>query len=115
MVAFTVTVPAETALTSPVADTVAVARLLEVQDTTRPVRSCPLASYAIALACVVPPTSSDDAPSDTVTRATATTGGSVGGSTGGGGVVVSMTVRSSAPVTPAVDAEILAEIGRAHV
>jgi hypothetical protein len=65
-------VPNATAVTSPVADTVATAVFELDQVTTRPVSTPPIESRATALACVVPLTMIDDDASVTVTVATGT-------------------------------------------
>jgi hypothetical protein len=62
-------VPAATAVTSPVAETVATLGESDDQVMVRPVRTLPLASLTSAIACVVPPVVNDDDPRFTVTAA----------------------------------------------
>ena len=88
--------PAPTAVTLPVAVTVATAVLELVQMMVRPVSTLPLASFVTAVACVVCPVVRLDAPSETATVATGA---------GGGGAVVE-TVRTACPVTPSLVATI---------
>ena len=52
-VALIVTVPAAIAVTSPDADTVATAVLLDVQVIVRPVIAAPCASFGVAVSCAV--------------------------------------------------------------
>ncbi|MEJ7810424.1 MAG: hypothetical protein WKG32_08425 [Gemmatimonadaceae bacterium] len=68
--------PAAIAVTSPVADTVAMAELALDQVTVRPVMAFPLASRRVAVSCTVPPTASDAAAG--VTATVAVTGAGVG-------------------------------------
>jgi hypothetical protein len=70
LVAVMFTVPALTAVTSPVSETVAAAVLSELQVIVRPVRTPPLASRSVAKACVVPTASMVVAASATLTDAT---------------------------------------------
>src|SRR6185312_12186058 len=73
LVAVIVAVPAPIAVTRPVPDTtVATADAVEFQVTIRPVRTLPLASRAVAVALVVPPTARLPVPSTTETVATGT-------------------------------------------
>jgi hypothetical protein len=53
LVAVIVAGPSLTAVTTPALDTVAIAELLEVQTTERPVNTPPLASSVVAVACAV--------------------------------------------------------------
>ena len=64
-----VTVPAATPLTSPLALTVAMALLPEVQVTGRDT-SCPVAVRGSAWSCTVPPTCTEAVPGTTVTLVT---------------------------------------------
>jgi hypothetical protein len=71
--------PGATAVTSPEAETVAVALADDVQVVVRPLNALPLASFATAVSCWVPPTTSDADPGVTSTVATlAGAGGVVG-------------------------------------
>src|SRR3954469_20465392 len=56
LVAVIVAFPAATPLTSPLADTVAAAVLLDAHVTERPDRSAPLLSFGVAVSCCVAPT-----------------------------------------------------------
>jgi hypothetical protein len=78
--------PAATAVTNPALFTVATSELSDSHDTTRPERVTPFASLAVAVACVVPPTTTVEAANDTATVAM---GGSV-------------TVTSADPVCPSL-------------
>jgi hypothetical protein len=82
--------PAATAVTNPAPFTVATSELSDTHDTTRPDSVTPVASLAVAVACVVPPTTTVEAASDTATVAT---GGSV-------------TVTAADPVCPSLVAVI---------
>jgi hypothetical protein len=62
--------PALTAVTNPVADTVAMSGLFDDQVIARPVRTLPLASFAVAVAVVVEPILIEDCARSTVTLAT---------------------------------------------
>src|SRR5438094_6519186 len=64
--------PAATAVTRPVAETVATAVFVLAQLIVRPVSTLPLASLSTAVACVVWPTMRLLVPNDTVTEATGT-------------------------------------------
>jgi hypothetical protein len=87
------TVPAETAVTSPVvALTVATAVLLELQATARPVSVLPFASSVVAVACDVPITVMEVGERATVTEATGT----------------GVTVAVALPVLPSLVAMMLA-------
>jgi hypothetical protein len=92
LVATMLAVPGATALTYPVADTVAVAVLELDHVTTRPVSTFPLASRRVAVACVPCPATSDETFTVTATVAT--------GTGGGGGAAVTVTV--ACPVTPSL-------------
>ncbi|HWG35123.1 MAG TPA: hypothetical protein VN650_13210 [Gemmatimonadaceae bacterium] len=93
LVAVIVAVPGATAVTIPVAGTtIATAEALELQATVRPVRMLPLASRAVAVAVVVPPTLKLVAPNATETLATGTT----------------LTVIVALPVLPSLVAVIVA-------
>ena len=71
LVAVMLAVPAATALTAPVLEfTVATAVFELLQVMTRPVSTLFAASRVTAVAVAVPPTTSDDAPSEAVTVAT---------------------------------------------
>jgi hypothetical protein len=99
-VAVIVADPAPTAVTRPVPLTVATAGALEVQVTSRPVRSAPLASRAVAVSCWVAPGASDAVGGVTVTEAV----------TGGAG-----TVTDAVPATPSIVAVIVAVPGATAV
>ena len=71
LVAVIVLVPTATAVTRPVALTVATDGLLEIHAMLRPVSVVPLASSVVGVSCCVPPTNSDGAEGATVTVATA--------------------------------------------
>jgi hypothetical protein len=75
LVAVTVTVPAASAVTTPVGETVATVVLEEVQPTVRPVRTFPDASLSVTLICIVAPTTSDVELTESETVATAAGGG----------------------------------------
>lgn len=64
------TLPAATALTRPVLETVAIAVLVELQPTTRPVSTLLLASNVVADNCTVAPTCRVALAGDTETEAT---------------------------------------------
>src|SRR5205807_9474165 len=64
--------PAATPVTSPVADTVAIAAFALVQLITRPLSTLPAASLGVAVSCTVPPTYTFGAVGPTVTDATGT-------------------------------------------
>ncbi len=72
LVAVIVAVPAETVLTTPVAETVATADALDVHVTTRPVSTLPLASSVTAVNVAVPPTIKLVVGGETVMLATGT-------------------------------------------
>src|SRR5438309_1217076 len=72
LVAVIVTAPAATPVTSPVADTVAIAAFELVQLITRPLSTLPAASLGVAVSCTVPPTHTSGAVGPTVTDATGT-------------------------------------------
>src|SRR5438132_4685965 len=72
LVAVIVTDPAATPVTSPAADTVAIAGFERVQVTARPVRMFPAASLAVAVSCTECPTRTPVAAGLTLTDATAT-------------------------------------------
>jgi phage terminase large subunit-like protein len=55
LVAVSVALPAATAVTRPLADTVATAGALLAQVTTRPVKTLPAESFVVAASCTVPP------------------------------------------------------------
>jgi len=88
-----VAVPAVTAVTSPLALTVATAPLLVTHVTDRPVRVLPLASFVVADSCTVWPTVTVGADGLTVTDATGTLD----------------TVMVEAPLCPSLVAVIVAE------
>jgi hypothetical protein len=71
-VAMIVALPGATAVTSPVADTVATAAALVVQATVRAVRVFPAVSLGVAVYCWVPPTARLAVLGVTVTAATGT-------------------------------------------
>ena len=71
-VAVSVAVPAATAVTSPVADTLATADALLLHVTARPVSVFPAASRALAASCCVPPTTRLAVAGLTLTAATGT-------------------------------------------
>ena len=89
-----VALPAVTAVTNPVAETVATAVLLELQLMTRPVSTALLASRVTADSCAVPPIWSVELAGDTVTDATGT-----------GGCAV--TVSAAVPLIPSLVAVIV--------
>jgi len=70
LVAVIVAAPTVTAVTSPIEDTVATEGLLVHHAVTRPERTLPLASSAVAVAVVVSPITSEDFPKSTATLAT---------------------------------------------
>src|SRR5207302_1079800 len=72
LVAVIVTAPAATPVTSPLADTVAIAGFELVHVSARPVSTFPAASLGVALSCVVPPTKTFAVAGLTVTDATGT-------------------------------------------
>ncbi len=72
LVAVIVAVPAETALTTPVVETVAIVGVSELQTTVRPVSTLPLASFVTAVNVAVPPTTTLFVGGETVTLATGT-------------------------------------------
>src|SRR5439155_531641 len=72
LVAVIVADPAATPVTSPAADTVAIAVFELVHATARPVSTFPAASFSVALSCVVAPTKIFAAAGLTVTEATGT-------------------------------------------
>jgi hypothetical protein len=72
LVAVIVTDPAATPVTSPAADTVAMAGFELVQVTARPVSTVPAASLGVALSCAAPPTETFAAVGLTTTEATET-------------------------------------------
>src|SRR6266581_3376693 len=72
LVAVIVTAPSATPVTSPVADTVAIAGYALAQLITRPVSTFPAASLVTALSCVVPPTKTLAVAGLTTTEATGT-------------------------------------------
>ncbi len=72
LVAVIVAVPAETALTTPVVDTVATAGVPELQTIVRPVSTLPLASFVTAVSVAVPPALTLVVGGETVTLATGT-------------------------------------------
>src|SRR5205807_1364369 len=72
LVAVTVPAPTATPVTRPLAETVAIAPLLVVQVTVRPVSTLPLASLRVAVSCTVPPTYIFGVVGLTVTDATGT-------------------------------------------
>ena len=72
LVAVTIAVPGATAVTTPLADTVATAGLLEVQTTGRSVSVAPEASFTVAESVVVVPAISDTVAGATFTDATGT-------------------------------------------
>src|SRR3989442_4986689 len=72
LVAVSVAVPGATALTSPVADTVATPAALVVHVTARPVNTLPAESLGVAVSCTVCPTVRLDEVGLTVTDATGT-------------------------------------------
>jgi hypothetical protein len=92
LVAVMLAVPAPTAVTTPVLFTVATAALSDPQDTSRPVTITPFASLVVAVAWVVPPATTLEAASTTVTLAT-------------GGTV---TVTVANPLCPSLPATMLA-------
>jgi hypothetical protein len=71
-VAEIVALPAATAVTIPVAETLATAVFDEIHVTGRPIRTFPAASRALAVSCCVPPTNRPEAAGDTLTDATGT-------------------------------------------
>jgi hypothetical protein len=71
-VAEIVAFPAATAVTIPVAETLATAVFDEIHVTGRPIRTFPAASRALAVSCCVPPTNRPEAAGDTLTDATGT-------------------------------------------
>jgi hypothetical protein len=77
LVAVIDTLPGATAVTSPDAETVATAVLLELQVITRPVSTLLLASRETAESCTVPPTWRVDVAGDTDTDATGIGAGAV--------------------------------------
>src|SRR5881396_2947873 len=72
LVAVIVADPAATPVTSPAADTVAIAVFELVHATARPVSTFPAASFGVALSCVVAPTKTFAVAGLTVTEATGT-------------------------------------------
>src|SRR5439155_924875 len=72
LVAVIVADPAATPVTSPAADTVAIAVFELVHATPRPVSTFPAASFGVALSCVVAPTKTFAVAGLTVTEATGT-------------------------------------------
>jgi len=70
LVAVIVTEPTATPVTTPVADTVASAVLLDAHVTVRPVSTAPFASFTVAVKFVVWPTMTDVAAGETVTLPT---------------------------------------------
>jgi hypothetical protein len=93
LVAVMVTVPTATPVTTPLEDTVAFVGSLDVQVTTRPVRTFPPASFVVAVRGVVAPTATLAVVGATVTVAT------------GGGVTVMVDV----PVFPSHVAVMIAD------
>jgi hypothetical protein len=89
------TSPRATAVTNPVAETVARALLLEVHTIARPVRTLLFASRVVAVAWVVAPGMRVPLPNDTLTEATGT---------GAAAVTVSMEL----PLWPSHDAMMVA-------
>src|SRR5690349_669673 len=76
--------PVATALTAPLALILATEGAELVQVTLRPVRTLPAESRSVAVACVLPPTTSDDDPSATDTLATGDGGGGTADESDGG-------------------------------
>src|SRR6266581_1060814 len=72
LVAVIVTAPAATPVTSPVADTLAIAPFALAHVTTRPVSALPAASFGVALSCCVAPSDSVADAGLTATEATET-------------------------------------------
>src|SRR5437867_644751 len=72
LVAVIVAAPTAPPVTSPVADTVAIAAFELAQLTTRPLSGLPLASFGVAVSCLVPPPYRLGAVGLTVTDATGT-------------------------------------------
>src|SRR5439155_1385158 len=95
LVAVMVVVPAATPVTRPAPETVARAELPVLHETTRPVRTLPLASRVTAESCAVAPTMTLDVAGETVTDATGTGAGAV-------------TVMDAVPVRPSLEAVIVA-------
>jgi hypothetical protein len=83
-----VVLPTISAVTRPVGDIVATVGSLEVQLTARPVSTLLAESYAVAIACAVPPGYNEVVESDTCTDATVD---------GGPVVVVGVTVTVARP------------------
>lgn len=102
LVAMMFAVPTPTAVTAPLAVTVATFVLEVDQVTVRPFNTTPSASRVIAVACVVPPVCSDVAPSAAVTVATGAGGGA-------------FTVTDAVPLRPSLVAVIVAVPGDAPV
>src|SRR5262249_19336045 len=95
-------VPAPTAVTNPLPFTVATAAFELAHVIPRPVNTVPLASFVVAVPCVVCPTVRLDAFNATVTVATGTGGGA-------------LTVTAAVPVFPSLIAVIVAEPGATAV
>lgn len=92
IVAVSLSVPTATAVTSPLAETVATEAVALDQVTARPLRAFPLASYAVAVSCTVWPGVTDAVAGVTRTEATA----------------ASETVTVAVPVLPPLAAVIVA-------
>ena len=93
LVAVIVTALAATPVTSPVADTVAIAGFELVHVTTRPVSMLPAASSGVAVSCTVAPTSTTAVTGLTVTEAAGTR----------------VTVTAAPPILPSLVAVIVAD------
>jgi hypothetical protein len=78
LVAVMTTAPAATAVTSPLAETIATAVLDEVQPTVRPLRTFPDASFNVMVICNVSPTVNDV---ELAVRVTVATGAGAGAAT----------------------------------
>lgn len=102
LLAVIVAVPAATAVTTPLLDTVATDWLLDDQSTTRPVRTLPCESFVVAESVVVVPTSIVAVVGETSTVATGTGAGAV-------------TVIVALPVFPSLVAVIVAMPGATAV
>src|SRR5688572_9618946 len=87
--------PAPTAVTTPLPDTVATAGLFDDHVIGRPVSATLLASNVVARACVVPPTINEEESSATCTDATGTG-------------VAPVTVTAACAVRPSIDATMFA-------
>jgi hypothetical protein len=70
LVAVTVLDPARNSLTTPALDTPTASGTLELQSTVRPLSTCLLASYSVAVSCCVCPTRPDTEVGVTTTLAT---------------------------------------------